>query len=253
MPLDDPATYALIQRAATTAVFQLESRLCKDVIRRLVPDTFDDLTALNALIRPGPQQSGMVEDFIARKQGRVPVSYPHPDLESILKPTYGVILYQEQVMQIAQVLAGYTLGGADVLRKAMGKKQPEEMANQRAVFLDGARDAPSGFPRCERDLRHHGKVRGLRIQSGSLRRVRPHRLPDRLAQGSLPGRVHGGGAVGGHGQYRQGRGVDRRMQRALSRGPSPRTSTNPNMPLRSPVPAPSATGSGRSRVWDRAR
>ena len=140
IPLDDPATYALIQRAATTAVFQLESRLCKDVIRRLVPDTFDDLSALNALIRPGPQQSGMVEDFIARKQGRVPVSYPHPDLEPILKPTYGVILYQEQVMQIAQVLAGYTLGGADVLRKAMGKKQPEEMAKQRAVFLDGARE-----------------------------------------------------------------------------------------------------------------
>ena len=135
--LDDPATYALIQRAATTAVFQLESRLCRDVIRRLVPDTFDDLTALNALIRPGPQQSGMVEDFIARKQGRVPVSYPHPDLEPILKPTYGVILYQEQVMQIAQVLAGYTLAGADVLRKAMGKKQAEEMAKQRAVFLDG--------------------------------------------------------------------------------------------------------------------
>ena len=137
--LDDSATYALIQRAATTAVFQLESRLCKDLIRRLVPDTFDDLTALNALIRPGPQQSGMVEDFIDRKQGRVPVRYPHPDLELILKPTYGVILYQEQVMQIAQVLAGYTLGGADVLRKAMGKKQPEEMAKQRAVFLDGAR------------------------------------------------------------------------------------------------------------------
>ena len=140
IPLDDSATYALIQRAATTAVFQLESRLCKDLIRRLVPDTFDDITALNALIRPGPQQSGMVEDFIDRKQGRVPVSYPHPDVASILKPTYGVILYQEQVMQIAQVLAGYTLGGADVLRKAMGKKQPEEMAKQRAVFLDGARE-----------------------------------------------------------------------------------------------------------------
>ena len=145
IPLEDPATYALIQRAATTAVFQLESRLCKDIIRRLVPDRFDDLTALNALIRPGPQQSGMVEDFINRKQGRVPVSYSHPDLEQILKPTYGVILYQEQVMQIAQVLAGYTLGGADVLRKAMGKKQPAEMAKQRAVFLDGARERKVDF------------------------------------------------------------------------------------------------------------
>ena len=138
IPLDDPGTYALICRAATTAVFQLESRLCKDLIRRLQPDTFDDITALNALIRPGPQQSGMVEDFIDRKQGRAPVNYPHPDLEPILKPTYGVILYQEQVMQIAQTLAGYTLGGADLLRKAMGKKQPEEMAKQRSVFLAGS-------------------------------------------------------------------------------------------------------------------
>ena len=135
---DDPKTYALISRGLTTAVFQLESRLCKDLIRRLQPDRFDDLTALNALIRPGPQQSGMVEDFIARKQGRAVVVYPHPDLEPVLKPTYGVILYQEQVMQIAQVLAGYTLGGADLLRHAMGKKMPQEMAQQRQVFLDGA-------------------------------------------------------------------------------------------------------------------
>ena len=144
--LDDPETYALIQRGATTAVFQLESRLCKDLIRRLKPDTFDDLTALNALIRPGPQQSGMVEDFIDRKQGRLAVRYPHPDLEPILKPTYGVILYQEQVMEIAQVLAGYTLGGADILRKAMGKKQPEEMAKQRAVFLAGTSERSVPLP-----------------------------------------------------------------------------------------------------------
>jgi DNA polymerase-3 subunit alpha len=121
-------------------VFQLESRGMKDLIRRLQPDCFEDIVALVALFRPGPLQSGMVDDFISRKHGRsdAPIDYLHPSLEPILKPTYGVILYQEQVMQIAQVLAGYTLGGADLLRRAMGKKKPEEMAQQRSVFVSGA-------------------------------------------------------------------------------------------------------------------
>jgi DNA polymerase-3 subunit alpha len=140
MPMDDPATYALLKRCETTAVFQLESRGMKDLIKRLQPDTFEDIVALVALFRPGPLQSGMVEDFIARKHGRTggQVDYLHPDLQPVLFPTYGVILYQEQVMQIAQVLAGYTLGGADLLRRAMGKKKPEEMAKQRSVFVEGA-------------------------------------------------------------------------------------------------------------------
>ncbi|HZC01796.1 MAG TPA: DNA polymerase III subunit alpha, partial [Gammaproteobacteria bacterium] len=138
IPLDDPATFGLIQGARTTAVFQLESRGMKDLIKRLAPDVFEDLIALVALFRPGPLQSGMVDDFINRKHGRAKVTYPHPELEPILKPTYGVILYQEQVMSIAQVLAGYTLGAADLLRRAMGKKKPQEMAKQRAVFLEGA-------------------------------------------------------------------------------------------------------------------
>jgi DNA polymerase-3 subunit alpha len=119
-------------------VFQLESRGMKDLIRRLQPDSFEDIIALVALFRPGPLQSGMVDDFIDRKHGRARVAYPHPDLEPILQPTYGVILYQEQVMQIAQVLAGYTLGRADLLRRAMGKKMPEEMAKQRETFTEGA-------------------------------------------------------------------------------------------------------------------
>jgi DNA polymerase-3 subunit alpha len=136
--LDDPDTFKLLQAANTTAVFQLESRGMKDLITRLKPDTFEDIVALVALFRPGPLQSGMVDDFINRKHGRMKVEYPHPDLEPILKPTYGVILYQEQVMQIAQVLAGYTLGGADMLRRAMGKKKAEEMAKQRAIFVQGA-------------------------------------------------------------------------------------------------------------------
>jgi len=140
LPMDDAATFALLKSCATTAVFQLESRGMKDLIRRLQPDCFEDIIALVALFRPGPLQSGMVDDFIARKHNRIdrPIDYLHPDLKPVLAPTYGVILYQEQVMQIAQVLAGYTLGGADLLRRAMGKKKPEEMAKQRSIFIDGA-------------------------------------------------------------------------------------------------------------------
>ncbi|HEY7638325.1 MAG TPA: DNA polymerase III subunit alpha, partial [Steroidobacteraceae bacterium] len=140
LPMDDARTYELLKRCETTAVFQLESRGMKDLIRRLQPDCFEDIVALVALFRPGPLQSGMVDDFIARKHGKTtaPIDYLHPDLKAVLAPTYGVILYQEQVMQIAQVLAGYTLGGADLLRRAMGKKNPEAMAKQRSIFVDGA-------------------------------------------------------------------------------------------------------------------
>jgi len=141
IPLDDKKTYDLLKRAETTAVFQLESRGMKELIKKLQPDTFEDIVALVALFRPGPLNSGMVDDFVNRKHGRAEVSYPHPDLEEVLKPTYGVIVYQEQVMQIAQVLAGYSLGGADMLRRAMGKKKAEEMAKQRAIFTEGAKKA----------------------------------------------------------------------------------------------------------------
>ncbi|MGP8098306.1 MAG: DNA polymerase III subunit alpha [Steroidobacteraceae bacterium] len=140
LPMDDVATYQLLKSCKTTAVFQLESRGMKDLIRRLQPDRFGDIVALVALFRPGPLQSGMVEDFIARKHDTTgaTIDYLHPDLKPVLEATYGVILYQEQVMQIAQILAGYTLGGADLLRRAMGKKKPEEMAKQRSVFVSGA-------------------------------------------------------------------------------------------------------------------
>ncbi|MGH8578626.1 MAG: DNA polymerase III subunit alpha [Gammaproteobacteria bacterium] len=138
IPLDERKTFELIRSGETTAVFQLESRGMRELVKGLKPDVFEDLIALVALFRPGPLQSGMVEDFIERKHGKARVRFPHPSLEPILKPTYGVILYQEQVMQIAQVLAGYTLGAADLLRRAMGKKKPEEMAKQRQVFIDGA-------------------------------------------------------------------------------------------------------------------
>jgi DNA polymerase-3 subunit alpha len=138
LPMDDPASFRLLQSCRTTAVFQLESRGMKELVRKLVPDTFDEIVALVALFRPGPLESGMVGSYIDRKHGREVVSYPHPALETILKPTYGVILYQEQVMQIARELAGYTLGAADLLRRAMGKKKPAEMAKQRIIFVEGA-------------------------------------------------------------------------------------------------------------------
>jgi len=137
IPLDDDASYQLLQDQQTTAVFQLESSGIKDILGRLKPDKFDDVVAMVALYRPGPLQSGMVDDFIDRKHGAA-IEYPHPDLEPILNQTYGVILYQEQVMQIAQVLAGYTLGGADLLRRAMGKKKASEMAKQRSIFVEGS-------------------------------------------------------------------------------------------------------------------
>lgn len=143
IPIDDKKSFDLLQRYETTAVFQLESRGMKDLIKRLRPDCFEDMIALVALFRPGPLQSGMVDNFIDRKHGNEAISYPdekwqHESLKPILEPTYGIILYQEQVMQIAQTLAGYTLGGADMLRRAMGKKKPEEMAKQRAGFEEGA-------------------------------------------------------------------------------------------------------------------
>ncbi|WP_342608173.1 DNA polymerase III subunit alpha [Vibrio tritonius] len=143
IPLDDHASFTVLKKSETTAVFQLESRGMKELIKRLQPDCFEDIIALVALFRPGPLQSGMVDNFIDRKHGEEEISYPdekwqHESLKEILEPTYGIILYQEQVMQIAQVLAGYTLGGADMLRRAMGKKKPEEMAKQRTVFREGA-------------------------------------------------------------------------------------------------------------------
>lgn len=144
IPVDDKASFRLLLNSETTAVFQLESSGMKSLIKKLQPDTFEDIIALVALFRPGPLDSGMVDNFIERKHGREEVAYPdheyqHECLKEILEPTYGIILYQEQVMQIAQEMAGYSLGGADLLRRAMGKKKPEEMAKQRSTFAAGAK------------------------------------------------------------------------------------------------------------------
>ncbi|HSC45772.1 MAG TPA: DNA polymerase III subunit alpha [Candidatus Acidoferrum sp.] len=137
LTLDDADTYKLFARGDTTAIFQFESHGMRDILRRYQPTRIEDLTALNALYRPGPIQGGMIDDFINRKHGKTKVSYELPQLQDILQETYGVILYQEQVMQIANRLASFSLGEADLLRRAMGKKKKEEMAAQRAKFLAG--------------------------------------------------------------------------------------------------------------------
>lgn len=144
LELDDKLSYELFARGDTVAVFQFESRGMRELLKRAKPDTFEDIIALAALFRPGPLGSGMDREWVDRKHGNTEVSYPHASLEPVLSPTYGVIVYQEQVMQIAQVLAGYTLGGADMLRRAMGKKKPEEMAKERAKFEAGC--AERGIP-----------------------------------------------------------------------------------------------------------
>jgi len=139
LPLDDPQVYELFGRARTSGIFQFESEGMKDILRRLKPERFEDLIALNALYRPGPIGGGLIDDFIKRRHGKVKVRYPHPLLEEILRETYGVIVYQEQVMQIASVLAGYSLGEADILRRAMGKKQTEVMEAEQQRFVERAR------------------------------------------------------------------------------------------------------------------
>jgi DNA polymerase III subunit alpha len=139
IPLEDPAVYGMISRADVTGVFQLESSGFRELLKKLKPDCFEDIVAAGALYRPGPLEGGMVDDFIERKHGRRKVEYVHPSLEPILKDTYGVIVYQEQVMQIASAMAGYSLGGADLLRRAMGKKKHEVMVKEKEKFLTGAR------------------------------------------------------------------------------------------------------------------
>ncbi len=139
IPKDDEGVFKMISRGDTTGVFQLESSGFREILKKLKPDCLEDIVAAVALYRPGPLEGGMVDDFIDRKHGRKKVEYPHPLLQTVLADTYGVIVYQEQVMQIAQVLGGYSLGGADLLRRAMGKKKPEEMAKQKETFLEGAK------------------------------------------------------------------------------------------------------------------
>ncbi|HEY2152475.1 MAG TPA: DNA polymerase III subunit alpha [Vicinamibacterales bacterium] len=144
VPLDDENTYQVFQEGATYGIFQFESSGMRDILRKSKPQRLDDLIALNALYRPGPLRSGMVDDYIARKQGKTEIEYELPQLEPILSDTYGVIAYQEQVMRISNVVAGFTLGEADLLRKAMGKKNAEVMAKMRGKFVEGAKKLGTG-------------------------------------------------------------------------------------------------------------
>ncbi|HEY0706721.1 MAG TPA: DNA polymerase III subunit alpha, partial [Polyangia bacterium] len=140
IPLDDPEVYKMLSLADVTGVFQVESSGFRELLKKLKPDCFEDIVAAGALYRPGPLEGGMVDDFIERKHGRKKVEYDHPLLEPILKDTYGVIVYQEQVMQISSALAGYSLGRADLLRRAMGKKKAEAMEKEKKGFLEGAKE-----------------------------------------------------------------------------------------------------------------
>ena len=164
----DPAATSRLTRRSfhsglTSGVFQFESHGMRDVLRRYKPNTIEDLTALNALYRPGPIQGGMIDDFIDRKHGRKKIEYELPEVKEILEETLGVIVYQEQVMQIANRLAGYSLGEADLLRRAMGKKKPEEMAQQRERFIDGAVKRRLSAKEDRKDFRSDGAICRVRI------------------------------------------------------------------------------------------
>ena len=166
----------------------------RDILRKAKPQRLDDLIALNALYRPGPLRSGMVDDFIARKQGKTEVKYELPQLEPVLSDTYGVIAYQEQVMRISNVLAGFTLGEADLLRKAMGKKNPEVMAKMRGKFVEGREEEGAQREEGGAHLRPDGALRRLRLQQVALDGLRVPRVPDGVSEGELPVALRRGAA-----------------------------------------------------------
>ncbi len=204
VPLDDQAVFDLLGRGDTMGVFQLESPPMRALLRSLAPTSFDDVSAVLALYRPGPMSVNMHYDYADRKNGRQEVSYFHEDAEEVLGDTYGLMIYQESVMRVAQKFAGYSLAEADNLRKAMGKKSPRGhgrspsrvRGRRRTVRLrPGARQAA---------VRRHREVRGLRVQQEPHLRVRARHLPDGVSQGALPGRVLRLPAVEREEQPRQG-------------------------------------------------
>jgi DNA polymerase-3 subunit alpha len=212
IPLDDPKTYRCSGGAAY-GIFQFESSGMRELLRKAKPTRLDDLIALNALYRPGPLKSGMVDDWVERKQGKREVKYELPQLEPISRDTYGVIAYQEQVMRIAQALAGFTLGQADVLRKAMGKKDPKVMAKQREAFHGGAKQKASARRRPQA-VRADRVLRRLRLQQVALHRVCLPRVSDGVSQGQLPVALHRGAADHRGAEHRQARDVPGRSARA---------------------------------------
>ena len=208
IPLEDSETYEKVfHKGLTSGVFQFESNGMRDVLRKYQPNSIEDLTALNALYRPGPIQGGMIDDFVDRKHGRKKVEYELPELKEILQETLGVIVYQEQVMQIANRLAGYSLGEADLLRRAMGKKKAEEMAQQRERFVEGAARAKISAKENRKDFRSHGAVRRIRLQQVPFGSLCPARLSHGLFEDALSCRVHGGLADLRHRFHRRRREV----------------------------------------------
>ena len=238
LPLDDAASYQMLARGDVVGVFQVESQGMRRALVDMRPDRFEDIIALVALYRPGPMAN--IPTYCARKHGDEEPEYLHPMLEPILKETFGVIIYQEQVMQIAQVMAGYSLGEADLLRRAMGKKIRKEMEQQRERFVSGAveRGMPNGAGR--HHLRAAGKIRRLRLQQEPRGGLRAGVLPDRLHEGALSGRIPGGVDDARPQQYRQARrSFAPRRSGSASRSRRPR-STVPAPPSRSAT-APSIT------------
>ena len=208
IPLDDEKTYAMLARAEAVGIFQLESQGMRRALLDMRPDRFEDIIALVALYRPGPMAN--IPTYCARKHGMEEPDYIHPKLEPILRETFGVIVYQEQVMQAAQILAGYSLGEADLLRRAMGKKIRSEMQKQRTRFVVGLRRARHRSRPGRSDLRIARAFRRLRLQQEPRRRLCAGRLPDRLHEGELSGRIPCGVDDARHGQYRQALGIPRR-------------------------------------------
>ena len=222
VPLVDVEVYKMLSSADVTGVFQVESSGFRELLKKLKPDCFEDIVAAGALYRPGPLEGGMVDDFIDRKHGRMKVEYDHPLLEPILRDTYGVIVYQEQVMQISSALAGYSLGRADLLRRAMGKKKAEVMAKEKEGFLQGATVKAVDPAIAERVFDSDGEVRRLRLQPQPLGGLRPAHLSDRLPEAALLGGVHSRPAdlrPGGHRRHRQ---VHRRGAQPGHPRPAPR-------------------------------
>ena len=221
IPWDDPEVYAFLQRGETVGVFQLESEGMRRTLAAVKPDNFGDIIALVSLYRPGPMDN--IPMFGARKNGREPIEYPHPLLEEVLKETYGIFVYQEQVMEAAKVLAGFSLGEADLLRRAMGKKIKSEMDAQRAGFVEGCA-AGQRHPRGQgqRAVRLDRQVRRLRLQQEPRRRLRAGRLSDRLAEGAPSGRILRRLDVLRHDADRQARHLRRRHAAHRRRLPAAR-------------------------------
>ena len=218
IPLDDRATLELLQRGAGIGVFQLEGAPMRALMQSLKPSSFDDVAALVALYRPGPMAANMHNDYADRKNGRKPIEYLHPDLEELLGDTYGLMIYQESVMRVAQKIAGYSLAEGDLLRKAMGKKSREVIAAERAKFIAGC-EAHRLRPRPRHAaVRHHRALRRLRLQQEPRLRLRAGRLPDGVPQGALPGRVPRLPADQREELAGEGGGVHRRMPGARHPG-----------------------------------